>query len=67
MGACGGWPAGAGASRVPSGCRGVAMAGAGASRVFDPLGADNTMRVCGFRGFAGLTRGYRVVRPPWGR
>ena len=43
------------------------MAGAGASRVFDPLGAVHILRGFPVRGFAGLTRGYRVVRPPWGR
>ena len=34
---------------------------------FDPLGAVHIYVWLSFRGFAMLTRGYRVVRPPWGR
>ena len=35
--------------------------------LFDPLGAVHIYMWLSFRGFAMLTRGYRVVRPPWGR
>ena len=34
---------------------------------FDPLGAVHIYVWLSFRGFAALTRGYRVVWPPWGR
>ena len=34
---------------------------------FDPLGAVHIYVWLFVRGFAMLTRGYRVVRPPWGR
>ena len=34
---------------------------------FDPLGAVHIYVWLSVRGFAMLTRGYRVVRPPWGR
>ena len=35
--------------------------------LFDPLGAVHIYMWLSFRGFAMLTRGYRIVRPPWGR
>ena len=34
---------------------------------FDPLGAVHIYVWLSVRGFAALTRGYRIVRPPWGR